>query len=128
MEFFLITWQNLTLFRKNYKQTILGEDSKVKLIRSLWRYWKRRYFNTFLITFTEIVHKMLDTLLLPVSLALLCYAIYKWVKKNDDYFIKRNILHLRPSFLFGNTGKFFLKLVRPTEFFQYMYYSFPNEK
>lgn len=74
------------------------------------------------------MYKMFNTFLLPVSLLLLCYVIYKWVKQNDDYFLKRNIIHLRPSFLFGNTGPFFLKQVRPTDFYQYLYNSFPTEK
>lgn len=71
---------------------------------------------------------MTDTFLLPISIGLIIYGIYKWITKNDEFFVKKNCVHLSPTFLLGNTGKFFLKQIRPNTFFQDLYNHFPNEK
>lgn len=71
---------------------------------------------------------MIDWLLLSISLALIAYGIYKWATLNNDYFAKRNIIHLKPYFLVGNTGGLFMKQYRPNEFFQKLYNTFPMEK
>lgn len=71
---------------------------------------------------------MFNTFLLPLGIALIAYGIYKWITLNDDYFENKNVVYLRPTFLLGNTGRFFMKQVRTNEFYQNLYNSFPNEK
>lgn len=56
------------------------------------------------------------------------YAFYKWAIANQDYFSKRNIKHLKPKFLVGNTAGLFMKRFRAPTFYDSMYYEFPNEK
>lgn len=71
---------------------------------------------------------MIESLVLSIGLGLIAYGIYKWATLNDDYFVKRNLAHLKPSFLIGNTGGLFMKQHRPNEFFQNLYNAFPKEK
>lgn len=59
---------------------------------------------------------------------ILFYAFYKWATVNKDYFTKRRMKQLQPLFLVGNTFGFFAKRYVPTEFFDSIYYRFPNEK
>lgn len=71
---------------------------------------------------------MLSQILLTTGIALIIYAFYKFVTKNEDFFSKKGIKQMRPSFLFGNSGTFIKKNFSATEFSQYLYYAFPNEK
>lgn len=71
---------------------------------------------------------MIDLMVLSLGLSLIVYGIYKWATLNDDYFVKRNVAHLKPSFLVGNTGGLFMKQYRPNEFFQNLYNTFPSDK
>lgn len=58
----------------------------------------------------------------------LFYVLYKWATKNREYFAKRNLKHLKPRFLIGNTTGLFLKRYTPENFIDQLYYSFPKEK
>lgn len=67
-------------------------------------------------------------LLVLSSLAVITYGIYKWATMNDDYFVKRNIAHLKPFFLVGNTGGLYMSRYRPNEFYLNLFNTFPKEK
>ena len=58
----------------------------------------------------------------------LIYAFYKWATVNKDYFSKRHMKQLDPTFLVGNTFGLFAKRYVPTYFIDSIYYRFPNEK
>ena len=60
--------------------------------------------------------------------AILFYAFYKWATVKRDYFLKRQMKHLDPIFLVGNTLGLFTNRYDPTEFFKSIYYRFPKEK
>ena len=71
---------------------------------------------------------MIEQIFLLTGIALIAYGIYKWVTLNYDYFEKRGIVHLKPSFLFGNTANLFLRKNNMYEFSTNLYNSFPSEK
>lgn len=54
---------------------------------------------------------------------LIFYAFYKWVKINDNFFEKRNIVHLKPKFLYGinEAG------ITAADFANKIYRSFPDK-
>lgn len=56
------------------------------------------------------------------------YAFYKWATTNSGYFRKRNLKHLNPNFLIGNTAGLFLNRYRPDDYLNWIYNSFPKEK
>lgn len=56
---------------------------------------------------------------------LLGYAFYKWVTCNDDYFAKRNLPFLKPTFLLGTNGVVMLKLQRMDEWARRLYNAHP---
>lgn len=59
---------------------------------------------------------------------ILFYIFYKWATVNNDYFAKRHMKYLEPRFLVGNTlGLLTLQYI-PLDFFDSIYYRFPNEK
>lgn len=58
----------------------------------------------------------------------MCYAFYKWATINNNYFEKRNLKHLKPNFLFGNTIGLFMNRYRPADYINSIYNRFPNEK
>lgn len=70
---------------------------------------------------------MFGELLLYVAISLIAYAFYKWATINYDYFEKRKIKYLKPKFLVGNTGGFFLNKYTASEFSLKLYKAFPEE-
>lgn len=66
--------------------------------------------------------------LLWIAISLILYGIYKYVTLNNDYFQKRGIVHMKPSFLFGNMGKFLFRRATPYEFANEIYTTFPRQK
>lgn len=66
--------------------------------------------------------------LIPLAICLFLYAIYKWVTQNNNYFKDRNIPHLKPQFIVGNTGGLFMNKYRANEYILNMYNKFPSEK
>ncbi|KAG4075135.1 hypothetical protein HA402_006152 [Bradysia odoriphaga] len=61
-------------------------------------------------------------------IVLVLYGIYKFVTLNNDYFQKRGIAHMKPTFFLGNMGPFLLRLQTPYEFANTMYRMFPRQK
>lgn len=70
---------------------------------------------------------MLDVLLLIAALSLLAVAFYKWATLNNNYFVERNLKHMKPKFLVGNTGGMFLNQYSAIAFTQKLYQAFPEE-
>lgn len=76
----------------------------------------------------QVINMLSELLFYTLIGGPLLYIFYKWVTKNRDYFVKRNLRHLNPNFLIGNTAGLFLKQYRPPDFIDKLYYSFPKEK
>lgn len=71
---------------------------------------------------------MIDSYLIVAGIALIGYGFYKWGTSNNDYFAKRNIKFIKPYFLVGSVGGFFIGKYSLNEFVTYTYNSFPTEK
>lgn len=71
---------------------------------------------------------MIAIILLAVGAALLAVALHRWATANNGYFEGRGIPYLRPHWLFGSTGGFFLQRQRPDEYFKWLYAQFPHDK
>lgn len=70
---------------------------------------------------------MLGELLLFAAISLLAFAFYKWATLNNDYFEKRKMKFMKPTFLVGNTAALFTYKYTATEFVQMLYQAFPDE-
>lgn len=68
--------------------------------------------------FVEIV------LLLAVGVIL----FYRWATKNNDFFAKRGVPHLKPTLFFGNAKEFMMNQIAPNDFFEQMYKAMPSQK
>ncbi|XP_031627729.1 probable cytochrome P450 9f2 [Contarinia nasturtii] len=71
---------------------------------------------------------MLSDLLFHILIGIVLYLFYKWATINNDYFVKRKILHLDSVFLVGNTFELFLMRSYPAKWLESVYYRFPKEK
>lgn len=67
-------------------------------------------------------------LILLIGIALVLFSFYKWARLNENYWIARNVKSLKPYFLVGNTGGFWLNRYTINDFVIMMYNKFPNEK
>lgn len=47
---------------------------------------------------------MLSMLVLCAGIVVISYAFYKWTTKHYDYFEKRNMPYIKPTFLMGTMG------------------------
>lgn len=65
---------------------------------------------------------------LTAVMAFVVFLVYKWATQNDEYFVKRGVLALRPTLIFGNSADFFTKKIDLIEFVKKLYDDFPNEK
>lgn len=63
-----------------------------------------------------------------VILTIFILFVYKWLTKNNDYFIKRGIPALKPTFMFGNSGEFYTKQIGLIDLVKKLYNDFPEEK
>lgn len=70
---------------------------------------------------------MFAMILLLATIALVSYAFYKWATANNDYFEKRNVKFIKPSFLFGSTSGLFFNKYDATEFSDKFYSVYPGE-
>lgn len=61
-------------------------------------------------------------------MATVVFLVYKWATQNDQYFVKRGVPALKPSFLFGNSADFFTKKIDLIEFVKKLYNDYPCEK
>lgn len=66
--------------------------------------------------------------MLWIAISLILYGIYKYVTLNNDYFVKRGIVHMKPTFFFGNMASFLLRRVTIYEFANNIYTVFPRQK
>lgn len=66
--------------------------------------------------------------LLWVAISLILYGIYKYLTLNNDYFQKLGIVHMKPSFFFGNMGAFLLRQTTIYDFANEIYTIFPRYK
>lgn len=72
---------------------------------------------------------MIGGFILWGGVALLIYAFYKWATINNDYFEKRGVSYMKPTFLVGNNGGFlFLMKYTMTEFLNMFYTANPGYK
>lgn len=71
---------------------------------------------------------MFAEILLTLAIGLISYSFYKWAVLNNNYFKKRGIKSLKPTFLLGNMYGFFFNKFDATEFSSMLYNSFPTEK
>ncbi|XP_037040680.1 probable cytochrome P450 9f2 [Bradysia coprophila] len=60
-------------------------------------------------------------------IALFLYGIHKFVTLNNDYFRKRGVAHMKPTFLFGNMIPFLFRR-QWFKFAKTMYTAFPRQK
>lgn len=70
---------------------------------------------------------MLGEFLLIAALLLILYAFYKWATINNDYFERRNIKYMKPTFLIGNMIDVYLNKYTGAEYSYKLYKTFPNE-
>lgn len=70
---------------------------------------------------------MIGELLLCVAIALFTWAFYKWATINNEYFKRRGLKYMQPSFLVGNTAGMFFQKYDALEFGKFLYYAFPEE-
>lgn len=66
-------------------------------------------------------------LLLFAAISLIVYAFYKWATLNNDFFERRSVKYMKPSFFVGNTGGKFLCKYTATHFSKILYNAFPDE-
>lgn len=71
---------------------------------------------------------MIVELIYVAALAWIIFAFCKWVTLNNNYFEKRGLRYVKPVFIFGNTGGFFLSKYNSPDFVKMLYNKFPNEK
>lgn len=71
---------------------------------------------------------MIDAILWATGIGLILITIYKWATKNNDFFTKRGIKQMKPTFLLGNNGTFVTGKMNATEFAMSLYNAFPNER
>lgn len=55
------------------------------------------------------------------------YVFYKWATINDKYFADRNLKHLKPKFLVGNTFGLLMNRYAAFDFISSVYSRFPKE-
>ncbi|KAJ6640760.1 putative cytochrome P450 9f2 [Pseudolycoriella hygida] len=67
-------------------------------------------------------------LLIWIAISLVLYGIYKYITINNDYFQKRGIVHIKPTFLFGTMASFILNRESVYDFSNNIYRKFPRQK
>lgn len=70
---------------------------------------------------------MLFELLLIVAVALIVHAVYKRGTISNEYFRRRGIKSLKPTFLIGNSGVVLFQKTTAVELANIVYSEFPNE-
>lgn len=56
------------------------------------------------------------------------FVIYKYLRRNDDFFKKRGVKYEEPTLLFGNMFELFTSNSNGLAVFQKLYKKFQNEK
>ena len=49
--------------------------------------------------------------LVPTGLIVCLYITYRFITRNNDYFTKRNVPYIKPTLVFGNTLRVFMRKV-----------------
>jgi cytochrome P450 family 9 len=49
--------------------------------------------------------------ILTTGLIVCLYIAYRYITRNNDYFSRRNVPHIKPTFLFGNIGPVFMRKI-----------------
>lgn len=70
---------------------------------------------------------MIGELVSCAAILLLSYAFYKWATLHNDYFERRNVKYMKPSFLIGSTGRAFSNKYDAMEYSDYLYKAFPDQ-
>lgn len=70
----------------------------------------------------------LSFILFNLGVCLVLCFLYKWIKRNNEYFTHRGIAAIKPIVFFGNTREFVFNKVGLIEFIKKLYNDFPNEK
>lgn len=71
---------------------------------------------------------MISAVLFGAAISLLVYLFCKWATANNDYFEKRGIRQMKPTFLIGNNSDALLRKLTVPEFAMRIYNQFPKEK
>lgn len=71
---------------------------------------------------------MIAEILLTIGISLISYAFYKWGTQHHDYFTKRDIKQMTPTFLVGNSGGFLTRKHTAPEYAMKIYNAFSNER
>lgn len=71
---------------------------------------------------------MIAGILLATGFGLIAYAFYNYVTQNNDFFSKRGLKQLTPTFLLGNSSAFFNGKMTAIELALSLYNAFPNER
>lgn len=71
---------------------------------------------------------MLSTIILFTGIVFIARALYKWAKKNDDYFSKRGLKYMNSNFGTGQLIGFLMGRYTQSEFAEWLYKQFPREK
>lgn len=56
------------------------------------------------------------------------YIFYRWITRNNDYFLKKGVAHKKPMPLVGHTITAILQQKEFRQFLRDYYQEFPNEK
>jgi cytochrome P450 family 9 len=51
------------------------------------------------------------TVVLTTGLIVCLYIAYRYITRNNDYFSRRNVPYIKPTFLFGNIGPVFMRKI-----------------
>lgn len=53
----------------------------------------------------------LEVIFVPLGLIVCLYITYRFITRNNDYFAKRNVPYIKPTLVFGNTLRVFMRKV-----------------
>lgn len=70
---------------------------------------------------------MIAEILLTTTISLISYAFYKRATQNHDFFTKRGIKQMTPTFLLGNSGSLLIRKYSASENSVNVYNAYPNE-
>jgi hypothetical protein len=69
-----------------------------------------------------------SNLLLWVALLLFLVAFYKWATQYNEYFSKKGLKNMEPTFLIGNSANLFTRKFAMCDLLVHFYQQFPKEK
>lgn len=63
-----------------------------------------------------------------LAICVILYLLYKWGIANNDYFEKKGVAFIKPTFLIGSNGHFFVNKMALHEVVQKWYKELAGEK